>query len=89
MCFSESNHYSSSVLRQHKFLTTLMERLNKPEECDKVIAELESVRQIVTDPSYMVVHLAANLDLLATKYANPAELWNQLLPRGKASIKNK
>lgn len=85
----ESNHYASSVLRQHKFLTTLLERLNKPEECDKVLAEIESVRQIVTDPSNMVVHLAANLDLLATKYANPAELWNQLLPSGKVSIKNK
>ncbi|XP_054283976.1 uncharacterized protein C05D11.1-like [Macrosteles quadrilineatus] len=76
----ESNHHTASVLRQHKFLSQLLDRLNSPEECDRVVAEIDQVRKMVTHPSNMVVHLAANLDTLAARFPNPGSLWGQLLP---------
>ncbi|XP_046677319.1 uncharacterized protein C05D11.1-like [Homalodisca vitripennis] len=85
---NESNHYSASVLRQHKFLSSILERLNDPNECNVVLAEIDEVRQIITHPSNMVVHMAANLELLATKYTDPASMWTQLLPPTRSPARN-
>uniref|UniRef100_A0A1B6DB00 Peptidase M16C associated domain-containing protein n=1 Tax=Clastoptera arizonana TaxID=38151 RepID=A0A1B6DB00_9HEMI len=85
----ESNHYSCSVLRQYKFLTNMLDRLNNPDECNQVLAEIDTVRQIVTHPSNIVIHHAANLDLLAAKVSDPADLWKQVLPYTKSPVKNK
>ena len=32
----ESNHYAASMLRQHKFLSSLLEKLDKPESKEEV-----------------------------------------------------
>lgn len=73
----ESNHYSVSVLRQHKFLTKLLEQLNSPEDAPRVIENLETIRKILTHPKNIVVHLAANCDAFSSE--NVA-LLNQILP---------
>lgn len=85
----ESNHGSANVLRQHKFLTRVLERLNSAEECGQVLAEVDSVRQILSHPGNLALHLATNLDLLATKHPDPASCWTELLPPTKQSVKNK
>ncbi|XP_063241639.1 uncharacterized protein C05D11.1-like [Bacillus rossius redtenbacheri] len=80
----ESNHYNASMLRQHKFLTGLMERLDDPETAQAVLAELEAVRQVVTEPSGMAVHLAADVDSLAAGRPDLPGPWRGLLPEGRA-----
>nr|CAD7430732.1 unnamed protein product [Timema monikensis] len=75
----DSNHYSSSMLRQHKFLTSLLERLESPAMSQKVLQELEEVRAVLTQPANIVVHLAADMDKLP---GDPAEPWAQMLPSG-------
>lgn len=46
------------MLRQQKFLTDLLENLKtKPNE---VLENIEQLRKIITDPSNMVLYLAAN-----------------------------
>ena len=36
VCVAESNHTVASMLKQYKFLTGLLEKLDKPEEAQKV-----------------------------------------------------
>nr|CAD7597482.1 unnamed protein product [Timema genevievae] len=76
---THSNHYSSSMLRQHKFLTSLLERLESPALSQKVLQELEEVRAVLTQPANIVVHLAADVDKLP---GDPADPWAQMLPSG-------
>ena len=40
---SESYHYSTSMLRQHKFLSSLVEKLGKPETAQEVSVECINV----------------------------------------------
>ncbi|XP_069695441.1 uncharacterized protein C05D11.1-like [Periplaneta americana] len=87
LCYTkDSNHYSSSMLRQHKFLSALMERL---EQGEQVLCEIEAVRQIITDPCNIVIHLAANVDQLVSKLGDPVEPWKKVLPVGKTAVKKK
>lgn len=59
LCYiKDSNQYNNSMLRQQKFLTDLLENLKtKPNE---VLENIEQLRKIITDPSNMVLYLAAN-----------------------------
>lgn len=83
MRLADSNHYNCNMLRQHKFLTALVEKLDSAEECAKVLSDLEEVRQVITDPRHMVVHLAANVDQLGNSCQDPAQLWKQMLSDNK------
>ncbi|XP_046995924.1 uncharacterized protein C05D11.1-like isoform X1 [Schistocerca americana] len=88
LCFSkESNHYSAGMIRQHKFLTSLIEKLDSREKCSEVINEMEKARQLLTDPGNMVVHLSTNVDQLVTKYPDPVKPWEKLLPEDKTPAK--
>ncbi|KAJ1519883.1 hypothetical protein ONE63_004123 [Megalurothrips usitatus] len=78
----ESNHYAASLLRQQKFLTTLIEKLGNPEDAKAVVADLEKVRQIITSPSNIVLHMASNLNDLPTsvKPDSLVDILSGLLP---------
>ncbi|PNF33802.1 Uncharacterized protein C05D11.1 [Cryptotermes secundus] len=90
LCYSkDSNHYSSSMLRQHKFLTALIEKLDSKEKCEHVLNEIKSVHQIITDPSSIVIHLAANVDQLANKVGDLVQPWRNVLPADKVAEKKK
>ena len=87
--FADSNHYSGSMLRQHKFLTALIEKLDSKEKCEEVLKEIESIRQIITEPANIVIHMAANIDHLACKVGDLEKPWKNLLPAAKTSSKKK
>lgn len=44
---------------------------------------------MVSHPSNITIHLAANMDLIAARYADPAALWSQLLPPTRSPVRNK
>lgn len=73
----ESNHYASSLLRQQKFLTKLIDRLNDESGEQKVKEEIESVRKVLTSPKNMVLYMATNVDKLAAKVENVYTPWNE------------
>lgn len=70
----DSNVQFSSMLRQHKFLTIILEKLEKPETAQHVIDDLNKVRDIITDAKNVAIHVAANwkrLSCLPTDLATP------------------
>ncbi|XP_035211557.1 uncharacterized protein C05D11.1-like [Stegodyphus dumicola] len=72
----ESNHWTASMLRQHAFLSKLLEKLES--DANEVISKLNEVREAVTKPEKMTVHLALNLDNMKQK-VKPEEAWIQEL----------
>lgn len=87
----ESNHYAASLLRQQKFLTTLIEKLGNPDDAKVVIADLEKVREIITAPKNLVLHLAANMEDLPShlKPDTPVDVLSGLLPSDVKSVVQK
>ncbi|XP_055703714.1 uncharacterized protein C05D11.1-like isoform X2 [Phlebotomus papatasi] len=60
-----SNVQLSSMLRQHKFLTGLLERLDTPEGSVAVVEDLNRVRNIITRAENVAIHVAADWARLA------------------------
>lgn len=73
---ADSNPYAFSMLRQQKFLTDIMERLNDDAGKKQVIAEIESVRKIVTSFKNMVLHMAVNVEKLTVQVPDVYAPWN-------------
>lgn len=61
----DSNVQLSSMLRQHKFLTGLLERLDTPEGSAAVVEDLNRVRNIITRAENVAIHVAADWARLA------------------------
>lgn len=59
----ESNILKNGVLQQSKFLTETISKLDG-DTPNEVLDKLEKLRNIVTDPSNVVLYLAGNLNLL-------------------------
>lgn len=73
--FLESNQRNSGMLKQHKFLTQLLEKLNK--DAESVISVLNKIRSTLTNPSNLALYFAGNLDILST---SAVEVINNFLP---------
>ncbi|XP_073987977.1 uncharacterized protein C05D11.1-like [Rhodnius prolixus] len=85
----ESNHYAVSALAQQKFLTEMLSSLNDAEKSQKILRDLEYLREILTSPENMTIHLAANLDMLNEVCQEAAEAWIGILPENVQGAKNK
>ena len=77
------------MLRQHKFLTALIEKLDTSTTCEQVLKEIEAVRQHITDPTNIVVHMAAHVDQLASRVGDLVQPWGNMLPADKTPFKKK
>lgn len=71
----ESNQRSSGMLKQHKFLTQLLEKLS--EDSESVISTLNKIRSTITNPSNLALYFAGNLDILSE---SAVEAINHFLP---------
>eukprot|EP00057_Strongylocentrotus_purpuratus_P025310 XP_011679784.1 PREDICTED: uncharacterized protein LOC584034 [Strongylocentrotus purpuratus] len=67
----ESNHHVVSMIRQQNFLTKLLEQLGQ--DPSTVIKNLNSLRDLVTSPGNVRVHMAANMK----KLSSPQSPWQQ------------
>ncbi|XP_076754478.1 uncharacterized protein C05D11.1 [Xylocopa sonorina] len=85
----DSNPYTSSMLRQQKFLNSVLERLNDETGQKEVISEIESVRKILTTPKNMVLYMATNVDKLTAQIPNVYSSWNTHFPTFDTSNKIK
>ncbi|XP_043476736.1 uncharacterized protein C05D11.1-like [Leptopilina heterotoma] len=74
---TESNQYTLSVLRQQKFLTKMLERLETNEGMKEVTSEINQVRKILTMPNFMALHMAFNVDKLVAQNPNVYAPWKE------------
>lgn len=75
------------MIRQQKFLTSLIKKLESEDGCNEVLKNIELVRQKITSPENMVVHLATNVDKLQMKFPDLLKPWEELLPTDKVSVR--
>lgn len=75
-----SNHYAVGALRQYKFLTSVLSKLENNDTACEVMRDLEKLRATLSLPKNMVIHVCANLDTLTSLYTTPANIWANFLP---------
>jgi len=64
-----SNHRACNVVRQHRFLTRLVARLES--EPDAVVAEIEAMRASLTPPGGIMLQVVGNMRRLAAEGTHP------------------
>uniref|UniRef100_A0A182P602 Peptidase M16C associated domain-containing protein n=1 Tax=Anopheles epiroticus TaxID=199890 RepID=A0A182P602_9DIPT len=74
----DSNVRISSVLKQSKFLTSLLEMLEKPEQVNVVIENLNKTRRIITLPENLAIHMAADWNAMKELGVDLVAPWKQL-----------
>lgn len=77
------------MLRQHKFLTKLLEKLSTSEGQEKVIADLESVRSTLTSSENLLIYMATNVDRLSMHASNLYAPWEKHFDFKKKSAPKK
>ena len=75
LIFSESNYNYNNMLRQHSFLKQLVEKLGTEEGANTIKSALNDVRQYVTNPSNLRVHMAAHVQSLCKSGTSPSDVW--------------
>lgn len=89
MYLLDCNHYWNNMLRQQKFLTSLVERMDIDSEWEVIYSDIEKVRTLMTSPSNIVIHMGANLGVLSMKYANVLSPWDQLSSKDIGPVKER
>ncbi|XP_049294284.1 uncharacterized protein C05D11.1-like [Anopheles funestus] len=80
MCYrKESNVRISSLLKQSKFLTSLLEMLEKPESANTVIENLNKTRAIITQPENIAIHMAADWNVMKDLGIDLIAPWKRLV----------
>lgn len=77
------------MLRQQKFLTDMIERLNDDVGQKEIIAEIESVRKTVTSLKNMILYIAVNVDKLTVQVPDAYAPWNKFFSDVATSEKAK
>lgn len=78
-----------SVLRQQKFLTKILEKLETEEGIEEVKLEINQVRKILTMPNSMALHMAFNVDKLVAQNPNVYAPWKEFFCDVKCPDKSK
>lgn len=60
-----SNHYSVNLVRQHKFLTKMVERLSTESGQKEVLAEIQAVRKVLIARENVAMYIATNPERLS------------------------
>ncbi|XP_050076146.1 uncharacterized protein C05D11.1-like [Anopheles maculipalpis] len=75
----ESNVRISSLLKQSKFLTSLLEMLEQPDTTQTVIDNLNKVRSIITLPENVAIHMAADWQAMKELGIDLITPWKRLV----------
>jgi Zn-dependent M16 (insulinase) family peptidase len=78
-----SNHGANNVVKQHRFLTNLLEKLKNEESAKEVLADFLAFRNALCKPENIRVHVAGNI---YEKLEAPLKPWaNGFLPQSVQS----
>lgn len=86
----DSNMRKCSMIHQQRFLASLLEKLEKPHEAERIIADLNSVRSAILAPSRLSLYIAADWKKIIKE--DPSEFyahWTNLVARSDDSVKFK
>lgn len=75
----DSNVRISSLLKQSKFLASLLELLEKPESVNTVIENLNKTRSVITLPENLAIHMAADWSAMEGLGIDLVEPWKRLV----------
>lgn len=67
------------MLKQQKFLNSLLEKIDKVELADAIIDDLNSIRKILVDPKNIGLHIAADFNKLAESKDELIKPWNKIV----------
>ncbi|KAL4219134.1 hypothetical protein ACF0H5_021716 [Mactra antiquata] len=80
----DCNHQVNSMMRQSTFLENLLKTLDtNPQQVEK---QMEEVRNLLTNPGNITVHMSVNVNDLCKKGYNPATVWSTLIPSEKEKV---
>ncbi|KAL5012223.1 hypothetical protein ScPMuIL_010774 [Solemya velum] len=74
----DSNHHTSSMLRQQKFLADVMQQLDK--EPEKITEKMAELCRLLTSKNNLRVHLTANVNKLTALCPTPQKAWQHFVP---------
>uniref|UniRef100_A0A182Q9C8 Peptidase M16C associated domain-containing protein n=1 Tax=Anopheles farauti TaxID=69004 RepID=A0A182Q9C8_9DIPT len=85
----QSNVRTSSLLKQYKFLNTLLGLIEKPESAQLVVENLNKTRAIITMPENLGIHVAADWNAMKALGIDLVAPWKGLVQTNQpsASIK--
>lgn len=67
-------------MRQHKFLTSLQNKIESDEGWTSVNEDLNKVKSILTNPNNLKMHMSADLDALCKMKPDASSVLEKLLP---------
>lgn len=77
---SNSNVRKCSMIQQQRFLSALLEKLDKPEEAKKIVDSLNSIRKEILHPSRLSLFIAADWNKIVKGDSNEFyEHWKKLV----------
>lgn len=77
---SDSNVRKCSMIHQQRFLSKLLEKLDKPEEANKIIDDLNTIRKKILAPNRLSLYIAADWNKVVNGNTNEFyEHWKQLV----------
>lgn len=74
------------MMKQYKFLSALLEKLEKPDEAQKIIEDLEKVRGIITRGDSVALHVATNWSKLSESGMDLLTPWKTLVKEPQAVV---
>ncbi|KXJ72958.1 hypothetical protein RP20_CCG016849 [Aedes albopictus] len=83
----DSNVRVSSLLKQQKFLSALIEQLDSEQGAEKVINKLNKVRDIITRPENLGLHIAADWEEMAKLQIDLEAPWSKLVASETTDLK--
>lgn len=78
-----SNVRKCSMIQQQRFLSSLLEKLDKPDEAKKIIDSLNQIRKEILEPSRLSLYIAADWDKIFKENSKEFnDNWKKLLQTG-------
>lgn len=72
------NLTATSLIRQEKFLKNLQTKLD--EDSEKVVKTMTKIKETLTNPSEMRIHLSLRVDSISKMFSSPETPWLNLVP---------
>lgn len=67
---NDSNVRKCSMINQQRFLNSLLEKLDKPNEADQIIADLNTIRKEILTPNRLSLYIAADWNKIVQNNSN-------------------
>lgn len=89
MFYSESSNIKTfSILNHQKFLTDLLEKLKDPDQLTRILKDLDTVREFLTDRENLTLHIATNISDRVKDSLNLSKVWGKFCQKDDEHFQN-